>query len=703
MNTLTFNHTGFQIDYKDSFLVSGEFHYFRVPKSDWERRMQLFKEAGGNCIATYVPWLIHEPDEGNIIFNDVPNRNLKLFLETAAKAGLNVILRPGPYQYSELLNDGLPTWLIENYPEILARNIEGKPFHRTSVSYLHPKFLEKSRIYYKAFADVVRPYLASYGGPVCMIQADNELSGIHIWFGSLDYNEQTMGFGKANGRFTRYLHDTYNTIENLNQNYGTRYEKFEQVYPSKVDKNDVYSCRRAHDYHNFYYESLSEYLLILIKWMREDGLNVPYCHNSAGPYMNSLFLESIKKLGKDFLLGSDHYYTLNQSWPQNNPTPQYALKIFTSLEMMKLMGMPPTVFEMPGGSPSDTPPILPNDLYACFCVNLAYGMKGVNYYIYTGGPNFPGTGQNSDIYDYNALVRADGSINQTYEIAKKFGLFLKDNAWMQRAERVSAVQVGFEWEYTRSNSYEYANQALSGTQAWDFLVHGVVYTLMCSKYAPQLTEINGILDISRPLIVPCATAMSKPAQKKLIDYVKHGGKLLLLGTLPETDLEFNSCTLLRDFCGNPQLTSPDYSGPSVQIEGYGNVYGLTQISTLKTIPKGAKVIAMDMYSNNAVGFTLTVGSGIINWIGVNWKMTTFDQVKMIEMLMKKSGAKDCVYSENRNIFTSLWKDDSNHKMLFLMNLYSGAQKTEIKVYDDKTEVILGEISLEPMEVKSIIL
>lgn len=40
------------------FLISGEFHYFRVPQADWRRRLRLWKDAGGNAIATYVPWLI---------------------------------------------------------------------------------------------------------------------------------------------------------------------------------------------------------------------------------------------------------------------------------------------------------------------------------------------------------------------------------------------------------------------------------------------------------------------------------------------------------------------------------------------------------------------------------------------------------------------------------------------------------------------
>ena len=88
MDSVTFDKTGFQLGGEDRFFVSGEFHYFRVPKEDWRRRMRLFKEAGGNTLATYVPWLIHEPQEGTILFDDVPYRDLSAFLRMAREEGL---------------------------------------------------------------------------------------------------------------------------------------------------------------------------------------------------------------------------------------------------------------------------------------------------------------------------------------------------------------------------------------------------------------------------------------------------------------------------------------------------------------------------------------------------------------------------------------------------------------------------------------
>lgn len=61
---IEFDRLCYRIEGKPTYLYSGEFHYFRVPKADWRKRMELFKEAGGNCVATYIPWLIHEPTEG---------------------------------------------------------------------------------------------------------------------------------------------------------------------------------------------------------------------------------------------------------------------------------------------------------------------------------------------------------------------------------------------------------------------------------------------------------------------------------------------------------------------------------------------------------------------------------------------------------------------------------------------------------------
>ena len=694
MPEFEFDKIGFKTDGRDQFMISGEFHYFRVPAGDWKRRMELFKAAGGTCLATYVPWLIHEPEEGHIVFGDVPNRDLVRFLETAREVGLQVTLRPGPYQYSELVNDGLPDWLLTNYPEVLAQDINGEPFREASVSYLHPLFLEKARKYYRAFADVVRPYM---GDPVTMLQVDNELAGIHVWFGSMDYHPVTMGQGTETGRYPTFLKTKYGTLEALNEAYSLNAGSWADIQPiASGDKTNAAICRRLQDYYDFYCGTLAEYSCLLTSWLREDGLHSPICHNSANPTMNSMFTETVDAMGDGFLLGSDHYYTLNQSWKQNNPTPQYGIHVYYSMEMMRLMGMPPSVLEMPGGTPADTPPILPEDLLACYMTNLAMGMKGCNYYVYTGGPNFPGTGNTSEIYDYNAHVHADGSLNPTYESLKTFGKFCENHSWMQRGGRRGSAVIGFEWKSTRSADVEYAGQLFSRTDCWEFSRLGLIYTMMCSDMAPELVNLDGELDLSRPLIVPCPSVMSAQAQQTLIDFAEQGGQLLLLGTLPELDEELHPCTLLRGYLGDPVLKKPFRTGATVNYAPYGDVYNMTPVHTIEALPADTEVLLTAPRSGQLLGFK----KGNVRYMAIKWLMNTFDQPAMLEQLLREMGAVPCVKSSNRNIFTALWEDDKDNRLTMVMNLYSNPQSTEITVYDKNGEILrTEELKLGAMEVR----
>lgn len=704
MSTFSFDRTGFHLDGKDAYLVSGEFHYFRVPREDWKRRMQLFIEAGGNCLATYVPWLIHEPEEGKISFGGQGIPDLRAFLETAQEMGLKVLLRPGPYQYSELRNAGLPEWLLENYPEVRAVALDGggispSPNRRGySVSYLHPLFLEKARRYFRAFADAVRPFMMENGGPVCMLQVDNELSGIHVWYGSLDYHPETMGFLQEDGRYPLWLRRKYGTIEQLNAAYGTRYIRFAYALPIDPSRTSTpEERRRVRDYDAFYRDTMAEYLALLAGWLREDGLGGPICHNSANPGMNGLFAPTVQAMKNEpFLLGSDHYYTLNQSWRQNNPTPQYALRVLSSCDTMRALGMPPSVLELPGGSPSDTPPILGPDLLACHMTNLALGMKGLNYYIFTGGPNAPGTGTTCDIYDYCASVRADGSVNEeTYPAIQRFGRFMQEHAWLQRARRYASVQVGFEWRTHASEGPAFQD----ADRCDDLLEKGVLYSLMCSHYSPEMVLLTEKPDLSRPMIVPCGKMMSSQAQKSVADFVHRGGQVLLIGSVPVLDLEEKPEETLLSLLGGARFEKlMQYRSP-VTVEENLRVYGISFDTTCCHLPPQARVTARSE-EGDVLGFEMPAGKGRVMWFGGSWNLENFQQAQMMEGFMQRLGAQKCVESSNRNLFTALWTNETGRAILFVMNLYSSPQSTRLYVHAGIGRD-LGEIQLDAMEVRVI--
>jgi len=49
------------VDGKPTLLLCGEVHYFRLDRNDWEDRIVKAKECGCTVIASYIPWIVHEP------------------------------------------------------------------------------------------------------------------------------------------------------------------------------------------------------------------------------------------------------------------------------------------------------------------------------------------------------------------------------------------------------------------------------------------------------------------------------------------------------------------------------------------------------------------------------------------------------------------------------------------------------------------
>lgn len=715
LKQIAWDHTAYKIDGKPAFLLSGEFHYFRVPKSDWERRLNLLKEAGGNTVATYIPWILHEPTEGNIVFGDIPQRDLEGFLELCGKLGIFVIARPGPYQYSELKYDGLPIWLCDDYPELLARDINGEIFRKSSVSYVHPLFLSYVRKWFNAVCPILKKYSVKNNGPIAFIQIDNELMGIHQWFSGFDYNAGAMGIGKKGGRYPKFLKEKYEDIQNLNLSYGTGFGDFTDVVPfnqssvTSVDTNasTVQSKRRIKDYQDFYFNTVADYCGILVSYLKENGVDLDIVHNSPNPSSNAQFKEIAARLGKNFILGSDHYYNLGQDWVQNNPTPQYAVKVFYSLEVLRNMGFPPTVFELPGGSCSDWPPITNEDIDCCYRLNTAFGMKGSNYYIFTGGPNPEGLGTTSDIYDYCASVSANGEIRPLFYIQKNYGKFLHDHDDMADSYKIADFNIGYVLEYLRSDSYFHGggNLLYGSGEVVDFIQKGLLTTAMCDSISPNLLCLdsgNLLEHTDKPLFVPCSAVMPKNIQKSLVRFVEGGGSLILSPIVPYLDEDFNQCTVISDFLGIRGIE--DYSKNNLRID-VGNVKNINvsgRTFACDSSLRDYEIIGYDEISKKEIAWRKNLGKGSVIYLGISWSHAMKEHSQMLDYILKKAGmSQTAVKNSNPNLWTSL-RRSKNEGLLFIMNLFTSHFSTEISIKkDDGTYADLGRFDLKPMEVKAV--
>lgn len=146
------------LDDKKIKIISGSIHYFRIVPEYWRDRLEKLKSMGCNCVETYIPWNFHETRKGEFNFSD--NRNFVKFIKTAEELGLYVILRPSPYICAEWEFGGLPAWLLKD--------------ESMRVRSTHSGFLNAVDSYYEQLFKHIVPLQMTNGGPVIMMQVENE-------------------------------------------------------------------------------------------------------------------------------------------------------------------------------------------------------------------------------------------------------------------------------------------------------------------------------------------------------------------------------------------------------------------------------------------------------------------------------------------------------------------------------------------------
>lgn len=148
----------FYLDGEEFHLISGAIHYFRVVPQYWEDRLLKLRAMGCNTVETYIPWNMHEPKEGEFVFDGM--LDLGKFIELAKSIGLYVILRPSPYTCGEWEFGGFPAWLLKE---------DGMKLRCT-----YKPYLDHVKRYYDTLMPYIKKYTYDNGGPVIMMQIENE-------------------------------------------------------------------------------------------------------------------------------------------------------------------------------------------------------------------------------------------------------------------------------------------------------------------------------------------------------------------------------------------------------------------------------------------------------------------------------------------------------------------------------------------------
>jgi beta-galactosidase len=149
---------GFLLDGQFVALRAGELHYPRIPREYWPNRLRMAKAMGLNAVSTYVFWNLHEPEPGQFDFTG--QADVAEFCRAAHREGLYVILRPGPYICAEWDMGGLPWWLLQ---------MQGSALRMVS-----PEFAAASQRYLQAVGKELAPLQITRGGPIVLVQVENE-------------------------------------------------------------------------------------------------------------------------------------------------------------------------------------------------------------------------------------------------------------------------------------------------------------------------------------------------------------------------------------------------------------------------------------------------------------------------------------------------------------------------------------------------
>ncbi len=174
--------------------VMGEYHFSRDSRANWARELAKIRAGGVTVVATYMFWIHHEEIEGQFDFTG--DLDIRAFIEEARKAGLEVMLRIGPWAHGECRNGGFPDWLL--HKDFKLRNS-------------NPGYMHYARIWYEKIYEQVQGLFFKDGGPIIGIQFENELvdNAEHL----LDLKRMALGIG--------YEAPLY-TVTGWNSKYGAR-------------------------------------------------------------------------------------------------------------------------------------------------------------------------------------------------------------------------------------------------------------------------------------------------------------------------------------------------------------------------------------------------------------------------------------------------------------------------------------------------
>lgn len=607
MTKPTYRDGNFWVGDRPYFMVAAEYAFCRERRADWRDRLTKLRDAAVNTITFYIPWRHHLQLAGEERWFDFEgqtkdSRDLRGFLETIREFGFWLIAKPGPFVHFELNVGGLPDLVCPSYnPGVPpARRHHGRPAVWTYDASqlpapLEPTFDNLAREWLEAVGEVLRPYCAA-DGPIVALQMNDET----LYCTSND-PPWHIGFEPTGVQFYQDLmRERYGDIATYNRLHGTAHVSFDFVRPPALPRVDAEAGPHAPPQGR-------EDLLRFIDWaehqwrLRRDlyvryaeylDIDLPYLTNYAGltpPIDENVpdLQDSAKEpIPHDFVrLYPEWWFAMNRierdaadyhygmiSWLG---VAAYDREIFDRYVNTARRARGPNMEENWGFGtlydPRSRHAIVP--VYQTL-VSLAAGASG--YVVFTGTssdhwdatldritklqhPTFPS----------HAPIDEHGACRPMYRSAQML------NRWFARhGEALLTCRQEVDAAYLLYAPYAAVSSWIPDERYWRVPEASIPRCGRegCEEFSRAAAEggygfamfeldaaPDALWDECKSVAMHLAFFMDDEAQERLAAWIERGGRAFLSGPLPEVDLTWQPCTVLKDAvraaqaAGNPRV------------------------------------------------------------------------------------------------------------------------------------------------------
>jgi beta-galactosidase len=663
------------------FMFSGEMHYFRMPEKLWKIHIQKARESGINTISSYIPWIWHEYEKGKFDFEGKthPQRNLVRFLDLLQEAGLYFSARVGPVSNGEMIGEGIPLWLLKNYPDIFVVNKRLPSYPAiTLLSYRSPVFMGFVKKWYDQVLPIVSKRQIHVGGNIIMVQLCNEIAMIHWLAKGSDGREFVTKM------YQDFLKEKYETIHAINEEYSTSYADFKDLKQPEGDVNED-NLNVFFDWALFYRRYYASYYNDLYRMAKRHAITIPHSANAPqfidhdvrgrgtpSPMTTSMFSD-FSKLSPSTIFGGA--YQMRRLDFENF----HDVAITTEITKLLDNDAPTICAELQTGIMRDRPRLYRSDVELNIKTSVAHGLNGLNCYMLSSGENPRHLCCFGAYHDWQAPLSLNGDGKDHLSAIKDWGKFIrKHGPRIAPTKKVFDTTLGFYLPYyaTEHHTGSWTNQ-LEFTRT-QFFYDGFARLLqlagfnfsMCDLLKSKFEELSHL----KSLCVFSLDFMDRETQKKLAAYVRGGGKLLIGPKLPTRDLKGKPCDVLAQSLGlfikerkEREMLLWNESECLIEYPPFQVFEGDTAKPILKTA--SGLACAVSNASPNK-------GQWLVYGFNVNH---TFDyHVEMVRGWLNKLGIKQHIEVKPWDIHTVLrWNGDQG--FLFIFNYHDVPKKGKLSM------------------------